>query len=107
MRYKTTNVPGTNYYSKWSDSGYFLVVDASCPIWIGDKDSFEPGSDDDLSWQWIGHQEGDVNNRAKVHIPEGKRVVSIMGIRMGLHIDRVIFTTDPDITPEDDGGEIL
>lgn len=93
----TVTVPAAGTYHVWSkmwatsttNNSYYLQVDGSCPILIGDSASQIVGN-----WSWVDYRDGATTTKADVNLTAGSHVITMIGRESGVRLDRVMFLSD-------------
>lgn len=104
----TVNSPST--YRVWSrimgqgDSAnsYWLQVDSSCAITVGDLVGFPTNS-----WTWVDYQNGVSTNKISLTLSPGTHTIKMIGKEPGVKLDRLILDSSATCLPTGTGDNCL
>lgn len=106
----TINVSQAGYYFVWSrirgqgdsSNSYYLQIDNSCLIDVGDQNGMPSNT-----WTWVNFQNGDSASTIISNLSSGAHTVKLIGREANTSLDNLIFTTDATCSPTDTGSNCI
>lgn len=103
----SVNIPATASYRVWSriyspsanNNAFYLQVDQTyCSITVGDSSTIPAGS-----FTWVNYQNATPSNLITMNLSAGIHAVTIAGLDDGVGVDRMMFLTDLNCVPTENG----
>jgi hypothetical protein len=81
-----------------TNNSYYLQVDGSCAINVGDSSSIPANT-----WTWVNYQDGNSANLSSVDLTQGTHQVLLSVREKGVKVDRVVLAADTTCVPTGNG----